>query len=368
MTVEVVVLSNARTGRKRVGESVLLRIGDEWLIVDSFRARRTTRPGGKGSKSAPMVYLKSVNVCPKKVRFVFLSHFHNDHYEGIDDVVAWADSAQFYPPVPPEQDYKRFMAFQVNKAPSDTLPTIHDVWNATTNAHLSNRITRPLPPRDQPIPFGSYSITVVAPTNDQRKALHGGAMDANQLCTVLRIAKHDHAFVLSGDQQGRWKVNLEEHRVSEPDAKPHGYVELPHHATAAALDRALFEHQVFGAGALCTFSPNPHLKTLGDQWDRPVSETIAKLLGEGHRVEAAMEHPIVGSSPTPQQIDYLGGYVINALSGQPLISTATVTLPSNQPVLNAPVGRWDGFYALSSKLVGDQWDTSTVSHLPNDDH
>lgn len=87
-TVEVVVLG------KGIGESVLVRLADEWVIVDSFRAA-----GERGNPPAPLAYLEGRGVdVASQVSCVVLSHLHADHIGGIDEVVERCLSATFSVP------------------------------------------------------------------------------------------------------------------------------------------------------------------------------------------------------------------------------------------------------------------------------
>jgi beta-lactamase superfamily II metal-dependent hydrolase len=59
-----------------VGESVVAHLGDnEWMVVDTYM---------RGGEPAPEWYLRSLDVDPGCVKVLVLTHFHRDHYEGID--------------------------------------------------------------------------------------------------------------------------------------------------------------------------------------------------------------------------------------------------------------------------------------------
>jgi metal-dependent hydrolase (beta-lactamase superfamily II) len=72
------------------GESVVVHLGNgNWVIVDSCVEK------GSGNNT-PLSYLNSLGVdVARDVKFVFATHWHDDHIRGIADVVEAAESARF---------------------------------------------------------------------------------------------------------------------------------------------------------------------------------------------------------------------------------------------------------------------------------
>lgn len=71
------------------GEAIVLHLGNgAWGIVDSCRYPRTNEP-------APLVYLKSIGVDTSQVRFVFASHWHDDHIQGLAETLDFCPDADF---------------------------------------------------------------------------------------------------------------------------------------------------------------------------------------------------------------------------------------------------------------------------------
>ncbi len=72
-----------------IGESVVIHVGrGDWIIVDSCRDRDSRRP-------AALEYLDSLGVEPAAVRLVVATHWHDDHIDGLSEVVASCQQARF---------------------------------------------------------------------------------------------------------------------------------------------------------------------------------------------------------------------------------------------------------------------------------
>ena len=71
-----------------VGESCVVHLGgDRWLIVDSFKS---------GGQAAALSYLASIGVDYKRVEHVVVTHFHADHYRGIDQIIDSCSQAMLH--------------------------------------------------------------------------------------------------------------------------------------------------------------------------------------------------------------------------------------------------------------------------------
>jgi beta-lactamase superfamily II metal-dependent hydrolase len=73
-----------------VGESVVVHIGSgNWIVVDSCWNRIRNKP-------VALDYLEAIGVdIATRVKLVVVSHWHDDHIEGISDILLDADRAQF---------------------------------------------------------------------------------------------------------------------------------------------------------------------------------------------------------------------------------------------------------------------------------
>ena len=72
------------------GECVLVHIGDgDWIVVDSCIDRRTRRP-------VALDYLTSLKVdVASRVKLVVATHWHDDHIQGLADILFAAENAKF---------------------------------------------------------------------------------------------------------------------------------------------------------------------------------------------------------------------------------------------------------------------------------
>jgi glyoxylase-like metal-dependent hydrolase (beta-lactamase superfamily II) len=71
------------------GESIVLHLGGgAWAIVDSCRYPPTNDP-------APLAYLEQIGVSTSQVEFVFASHWHDDHVQGLAETLEACPRAEF---------------------------------------------------------------------------------------------------------------------------------------------------------------------------------------------------------------------------------------------------------------------------------
>jgi hypothetical protein len=73
-----------------IGECVVVHIGDgDWIVVDSCVDRQSGRPVALG-------YLESLGVdVASRVKLVVASHWHDDHIQGLAEILRTAESAKF---------------------------------------------------------------------------------------------------------------------------------------------------------------------------------------------------------------------------------------------------------------------------------
>lgn len=69
------------------GESILVHYGEgNWMIIDSCKAN---------NEVLPLEYLSAIKVSPENVKSVVCSHWHQDHYLGLHDVLQACYNAEF---------------------------------------------------------------------------------------------------------------------------------------------------------------------------------------------------------------------------------------------------------------------------------
>lgn len=77
-------------GRNGLGESILLKFGnDEYGIIDSFKNPKSKKP-------KVLEYLKENKIDCSKVSFVLLTHYHQDHFTGISEILLECKKARFF--------------------------------------------------------------------------------------------------------------------------------------------------------------------------------------------------------------------------------------------------------------------------------
>jgi len=77
-------------GGNGYGESILVKIDKEWIIIDSFINPSSSLP-------TPIEYLKEIGVdLSKDVKKIICTHWHDDHFRGIADIFEQCHSADFF--------------------------------------------------------------------------------------------------------------------------------------------------------------------------------------------------------------------------------------------------------------------------------
>jgi hypothetical protein len=85
ISLEITVLGRA------VGESIVVHFHDDtWLVVDSFRARKT---------AIPLHYVSHIGGDVSRILYVLATHWDHDHVAGLADVIAAAPESEFFSPL-----------------------------------------------------------------------------------------------------------------------------------------------------------------------------------------------------------------------------------------------------------------------------
>lgn len=256
--VEIVVLG------KGIGESVLLRLDDEWVIIDSFRD-----PSGD-RRPAPLSFLdgRGVDVV-QKVRAVILTHLHADHSEGIDEVVDVCESARLLLPaaVPDEAWHRVLKTLVAEGRPGRT--KMQEISNAFRIAIEEGRFT----------PVGATGIVatrrpelfVIGPASKAIIAARGATDDAagvtdtpphaalreNFTSIVLWLRADAVTALLTGDMDRHgefgWHALVQEHANTDWIAGA-SFVKVAHHGSANAHETSVFT--AWTATPVAVLTPN----------------------------------------------------------------------------------------------------------------
>jgi beta-lactamase superfamily II metal-dependent hydrolase len=254
-SVEVVVLG------KGVGESVLVRVGEEWTVIDSFEVDRID---GSGRAPAPLVYLQQVGVALADVRAVILSHLHADHSRGIDEVVRACGDAVFYlPAAVPDVTWRDIMKIAVpteNRKALDESATAYryaaddDRFRTAASAmviHQSTDSVRAVGPSDRAVQAAREPLAV----NDLAAARR--VLDKNFTSIVVLVVAGAAIALLGADMDAEaelgWPRLLGEH-AGKSWIGGIGFVKVPHHGSETAYHADLYES--WTAEALGVIAPN----------------------------------------------------------------------------------------------------------------
>ncbi len=287
--VEVVVLG------KGVGESVLVRVGEEWTVIDSFMVDSPDRPG---RAPAPVVYLRQHGVDLMNVRAVILSHLHADHCRGIDEVVLKCRNARFYlPAAVPDAVWRDIVKIAVpteNRAALDEIATAYryaidddrfSTAAAVSIVHQSTDCLRAIGPSDRAVQAAREPLA----QNDLAGARR--VLDKNYTSIVVLLMFGAAVALLGADMDAEadlgWPRLLAEHAGSDWIGGV-GLVKVAHHGSETAHHAEMYQR--WTKNALGVIAPNGsrlpkesmietlrgHLRALylaGPRWRQPLGET-----------------------------------------------------------------------------------------------
>lgn len=253
--VEVVVLG------KGVGESVLVRVGDEWTIIDSFEV---AAPDVSGRVPAPVEYLRQHGVDLADVRAVILSHLHADHSRGIDEVVLQCHDARFYlPAAVPDAAWRDILKISV---PTESRKALDEIATAYRYASDDDRFTTAA--AVAVIHQSTDYVRAIGPSNRAvqaaREPLAQGdiaaarrVLDKNYTSIVVLVLAGAAVALLGADMDAEehlgWPRLLTEHDGKDWISGA-GLVKVPHHGSATAYHPEIYEQ--WTANAVGVIAPN----------------------------------------------------------------------------------------------------------------
>jgi hypothetical protein len=254
-SVEVVVLG------KGVGESVLVRVGAEWTVIDSFLLDRVD---GRSRAPAPVVYLRQHHVDLANVRTVILSHLHADHSRGIDEVVLACPDARFYlPAAVPDAAWRDLLKIPVptdNRTALDEIATAYryaaDADRFATAAsvtvfHQSTDFVRAIGPSDRAVQAAREPLAAGDLAASRR------VLDKNYTSIVVLILAGPAIALLGADMDAEpdlgWPRLLAEH-AGKNWIGGVGLVKVPHHGSETAYHAPMYER--WTTDALGIIAPN----------------------------------------------------------------------------------------------------------------
>lgn len=114
---------------KGIGECVLVNIGDNrYVVIDSFINKNSGKP-------IALDYLESINVPFCNIELIICTHWHQDHTEGIAEVIKNAPEAKFYISyINKEKNFLTYLTLGSNIENSTT----HDLFEALNIVNRSN--------------------------------------------------------------------------------------------------------------------------------------------------------------------------------------------------------------------------------------
>ncbi len=307
------------------GESLAVHLGNRrWIVVDSFMT-------GRGRKKVPIArwYLDALEVEPTEVECLIITHFHADHYKGMDKLYYHYESSRLLlTDAWGKEQFKRVRGAPYAPQSIRDLAGIYE--HARSHTIAPDNATRRLDTihvGSGPIDAGGVRLLALSPTTaavaeadaEVGAALQAGSWegvdtalkDDNRCSVALHLSVGDRCALLAADLIDHpdfgWVAALD--HPGHDELEPVDYAKAPHHGSRRTADHQTAWGRLLGDRPITTVAPyagsHPipsnadldHLATASDQvwlaapaFDRdahPRSEDIE----EGREVTP---EPIVG--------------------------------------------------------------------------
>ncbi len=275
------------------GESLVVHLGNRrWLVVDSFIT-------GRGNKKMPVAqwYLDALDVQLDEVECLIVTHFHADHYRGIEDLYYGYPHARLILSDAWGQEQFR----RVRGAP-DAPATIRELAGIINHGQRSkiapDNATRRLDTihvGSNPIQGAGVSIRALSPTTaavaeanaEVGAALIAGTWDGvdtvlkdhNRCSIALHLCIGDRHALLGADLIDHpdfgWIAALDHPGHDELEAV--GYVKAPHHGSRQTADHETAWGRLLGDRPFVTVAPYAGSVPVPDANDL---DHLAKVAGE----------------------------------------------------------------------------------------
>lgn len=309
---------------KGVGESCVVHLGHQrWMIVDSFNESSSgisTETGRRETRTVPTAaaYLERLQVDPAAVELIVITHFHADHYRGMDllhDRYAHATLA-----VTSAMSDRKFVSVFGSKGPGELRKVGETVIRAADRKLGPRGFTNGLVLTDGATQLvldqgSGIEVNAIAPSNEAAfeasRALAllldaGGSeanitnylRDDNRTSIALHIRACGQAALLGGDvvaypPRFGWGAVVDNERVAGyPKAS---IVKVPHHGSAGAHDDDMWTRMV-------TENPELLLAPFSSQ-NVPRSSDLKRMIAIGRLWQAAPSTPPIVDEWTAPRSD-----------------------------------------------------------------
>lgn len=256
-----------------LGECSVIHVGDgDWVIVDSCRDQATGRP-------VALDYLHALNVdIRNRVQMVVASHWHDDHINGLDELLCEAHNARFVnsaahelgdivrltklsakaPLASATRTYEKILQIlQARKLAGERRAAVGPVLAGANKTLLS--LTSPgrlvpaevcsLSPSDGVMHLAKQeTATALAAVQQRRRPVR---QQANQLCIVLMLRFTHFSALLGADLENTAGITEGWNAIIHSQERPKGtsaFFKIPHHGSNNADAAGCWTHLL---------SPNP---------------------------------------------------------------------------------------------------------------
>jgi len=248
-----------------VGESVVVHLpGHEWLVVDSFIDYQTKLPVAQW-------YLESLGASNDSVKTIVVTHFHADHYRGIDALHDYYRSARLM--ITDALGRERFLALYGDKGGilgglPGTIKRAHERLIGRVTPGLRHLKTGALVAQRQEVQVMALSPTEAAVlqsnlelasamATNSRPTVQTKLRDDNRCSVVLYVRVGQIKALLGADLIADapaygWSALLDEPLCADLD--PVDLIKIPHHGGVSAHDEEMWNRLV-GAGPVLKVAP-----------------------------------------------------------------------------------------------------------------